>query len=361
MIEPRRLLKPISRAPSCTEDRIGRVMRLDHNERTTSLPQTIIDEVWKSISPEELVAYPALETIYAKLAKFLNVPRETLLLTYGSDTGIRMVFDTYVNEGEEIVFLDPAYGMFPVYTDMFGAKRVPVQYDADFHLPVSRIIDKINKNTKLVIIANPNHTATVMDPKDIIKVIEKAAQYDALVLVDEAYHYYYEHTMLSQIHTYSNLIVLRTFSKAFGIAPLRVGYLASQRENINNLYKVKLTHDITSVSAKFVEYLLDHPQVYRDHVREVREGKDYLAQEFAKLSSHVFPSEANFVFVRLPADVDAAALVGALEKRDIWIRGPFKGAPIEGLIRITVGPRQQMAIFMDHVKQLWDQSKVKRS
>ena len=352
MIEPRSILKNISRAPTNTEERIGKVMRLDHNERTSSLPQAVLDAVWKTISPEEVVAYPALEGLYAKLAASLSVERPMLLLTYGSDTGIRMVFDTYVNPGEEVISLNPSYGMFNVYCDMFGAKKVLVGYDADFALPVERILEKINPKTKLVILADPNHTGTAMAQADIVKVIEAAAKVNALVLVDEAYHYFYEKTMLGFVRRYDNLIIVRSLSKAFGIAPLRVGYLVSQTGNIANLYKVKLTHDVTSVSAKFAEYLIDHPEVVQEHVRQVNEGKAYLAKEFSAVGAAVFPSVTNFVFVRLPQGVDAAGLVKALDEKNVWIKGPFKGAPVDGYIRITVGSPAQMAAFMEQFKNV---------
>jgi len=352
MIEPRRLLKNISRAATNTEERIGKVLRLDHNERTTDLPQSVLDAVWKTIKPEEVVAYPALEGLYGKLAKSLGVARDNLLLTYGSDTAIRMVFDTYVNAGDEVISQTPSYGMFSVYTDMFGAQKVLIEYNADFSLPVTRITDKINVKTKLVILADPNHTGTAMPAEDIIAVIEKAATVNALVLVDEAYHYYYDQSMIGHLERYSNLIIVRTLSKAFGIAPLRVGYLVSQPENIRNLYRIKLTHDITSVSAKFAEYLIDHPEVWQQHVREVNEGKAYLTREFATLGAQVLPSVTNFVFIRLPATIDAAALVRQLEERHIWIKGPFKGVPVDGMIRITVGPVEQMSVLMKHVREI---------
>lgn len=352
MIEPRGLLKNVSRALTNTEGRIGKGMRLDHNERTTPLPDKIVQEVWKTISPEDLVAYPALEGLYAKLAKSLGVSRDMLLLTYGSDTGIRMVFDTYVNPGDEVISLNPSYGMFTVYGDMFGARKHLVEYNADFSLPVNRITDKINSKTKLVILADPNHTGTAIPRKDIISVIEKAAGVKALVLVDEAYHYFYEKTMIDGVSRFDNLIIVRSLSKAFGIAPLRVGYLISQPANIQNLYKVKLTHDITSVSAKFAEYFLDHPEIAQAYVKQVNEGKEYLTREFAGMGGHVFPSVTNFVFVRLPERLDAVKLVRSLEERKVWIKGPFKGVPIDGFIRITVGPQEQMGILMKHIKEI---------
>src|SRR3989338_7501455 len=232
MIEVKERLKKITRAPSCTEGRIGKVMRLDRNERTTPFPQSVLDAVWETIKPEEAVAYPALESTYKKLADFVGVGRENLLMTYGSDTGIRMVFDTYLDEGQEVIFLQPTYGMFSVYTDMFGGKKAPVGYDPDFSMPVERILDRINSNTRLVIIANPNHTGTALPEKDITAVIKRAGEHDGcLVMVDEAYYHFYHKTVVPLINRHDNLVIVRTFSKAFGIAPLRAGYLISCPRN----------------------------------------------------------------------------------------------------------------------------------
>jgi len=352
MIEVKKGLKNITRAPSNTEARIGKVMRLDHNERTTSLPQEVLDAVWKTITPEEVVAYPALESTYKKLAGFAGVSREQLLMTYGSDTAIRMVFDTFLNEGDEVVFLQPTYGMFSVYTDMFGGKKISVEYDPDFSLPVERILSKMNPKTKLVIIANPNHTGTVMADKDIETVIRRGSELNCLVVVDEAYHHFYPGTVAPLIARYDNLIVIRTFSKAFGIAPLRAGYLISQAGNIQNLIKVKLTYDVTSVTAKFIEYFLDHPQIMQTYVREVEEGKALIKRECIKLGWRMLPSVTNFVFIQLPTGIDAARLVKSLEARDVWIKGPFKGVPVDGLIRITVGDAPQMKKLFEIINTL---------
>jgi histidinol-phosphate aminotransferase len=151
---------------------------------------------------------------------------------------------------------------------------------------------------------------------------------------------------------YDNLIVVRTFSKAFGIAPLRAGYLISRPENIQNLIKVKLTYDVTVVTAKFIEYLLDHPEVVRGAVREVEEGKAVIARECVKIGAQMIPSVTNFVFVRLPAGIDGVKLVKDLEVRDIWIKGPFKGVPVDGFIRITVGDAAQMKKLFDVITTL---------
>ena len=358
MIEPKEVLKKIYRTPESDEIRVGKIMRLDHNERTTPFDQEIFDAVWKQITPEEVVAYPVLGPLYKKLAEFLGVARDHILLCSGSDAGIKNIFEVYVEQGDEVVMLVPSFGMFSVYCDMFGAVQVPVGYDPDFYLPVGRITGKINKNTKLVILANPNHTGTVIAEKDLCAIIELAAKFNAIVLVDEAYHHFYKGTMISHVDRYDNLMIVRTFSKAFGIAPLRVGYLISQPPNIQNLRKVKLTFEITSVSAKFAEYLIDHPQICEAYVKDVEEGKNYIKTRCKEFGMEMLPSAANFVFLRLPASLDAQTIGQRLKKRNVHIKGPFKGVPVDGLIRITLGPVKQMREFTDILKEVLEEVQV---
>lgn len=358
MIEPKEVLKKVYRMPESDEIRAGKIMRLDHNERTIPLSQEVFETVWKQITPSEVVAYPVLGPLYKKLAQFLGVARDHILLCSGSDAGIKNIFEVYVEKSDEVVMLVPSFGMFSVYCDMFGAVQVPVEYDQDFHLPVERITGKINKNTKLVILANPNHTGTVMAEKDICAVVEHAAKYNAIVLADEAYHHFYKGTMIAHIDRYDNLMIVRTFSKAFGIAPLRVGYLISQPHNIQNLRKVKLTFEITSVSAKFAEYLIDHPEICEAYVKDVREGKDYINTRCREFGMEMLPSVANFVFLRLPASLDAKEIVQRLKEKNVHIKGPFKGVPVDGLIRVTLGPAKQMREFMDILKEVLEEVQV---
>src|SRR3972149_759306 len=120
MIEPKKNIKNLFRSPSAFESRIGKIMRCDRNERTTPFPKEHLKRILDSICPEDVVAYPELEPFYMKLSDWLKVEREQVLLTSGSDTGIRAVFEVYVEEGDEIVVLSPTYGMYAVYCDMFG-------------------------------------------------------------------------------------------------------------------------------------------------------------------------------------------------------------------------------------------------
>jgi len=354
MIEPKKHIKKLYRTPPEFEERIGKIVRLDRNERTTPFPEEKLKEILESITPEEVVAYPQLDQFYNKMCEWLKVNRNQLLLTAGSDTGIRTVYEVYVGESDEVVMLTPTYGMYPVYCEMFGASKKEISYNEDFSLPIKRIIDAINQKTKLVIIANPNHTGTAIPERDLIDIVNAARDNNALVLIDEAYYHFYNGTILPYVNDVDNLIITRTFSKAFGIAPLRIGYLISNEEIISQLYKVKLTHEITCISARFGEYLLDHTEIMEEYVREVKAGIEYLTRELNKLEIDVPETCTNFLFAKLPSHIDATKVIELLKKKRYYINGPFSKVPIKGMVRITVGPVEQMRGFMSAFKEIYE-------
>ncbi|MDP2939799.1 MAG: histidinol-phosphate transaminase [Candidatus Omnitrophota bacterium] len=360
MIEPKKNIKPLERVvPNCM-DRIGQIVRLERNERTIPFSASHLKKILSSINPEEIVAYPNLEPFYEKLSKWLKVDREELLLTSGSDTGIRAVYEVYVKEGDEVLMFPPTYGMYSVYCDMFGGVRREVFYNEDFSLPLDKVLNAINSKTKLVAIANPNHTATVLKEPELIRIIKKARDSQALVFVDEAYFNFYEKTVVPRINEFDNLIVIRTFSKAFGIASLRIGYLVANKNIIKQLYKVKLTHEITGISARFGEYLLDHLDIMESYVQDVRAGIKYLSKEFEKLGIATPKTHTNFLFAKLPLGVDGKQIVSLLKERRFCIAGPFSITPIEGFIRVTVGPVKQMRGFISAFKLVYEQARKGR-
>lgn len=353
MIEPKKNIKNLFRTPPSFGDRIGKIERLDRNERTVSFPREHMDAIWKSINAEELVAYPELEPFYKKLSGWLGVSRGQVLLASGSDTAIKAIYEVYLEEGDEVLMFPPTYGMYPVYCEMFGGIKKQVSYNEDFTLSLEKVLKEINDKTKLITIANPNHTGTPISESDLLEILKAARDKEALVLIDEAYYHFYENTTLPYVGKFDNLIIVRTFSKAFGIAPLRIGYVVSNKGIIDQLYKVKLTHEVTSVSAKFGEYLLDHLEIMEEYVRDVKEGIEYLQEEFSKLGIVTPKTYTNFMFARLPERFDSKQIVSLLKEKGFSINGPFSKVPINGFIRITAGPITQMRRFMVAFKEVF--------
>ena len=351
MIAPKELIKGITRPPPDISKR-SNTYRFDRNERTTLFSDDEFQSMLSTLTPYDLVAYGELEPFYDGIKRWLNVDRDNILLTSGSDTGIKAVFEAFVEKDDEVLNLLPNYAMFSVYSRMFGAREVKRYYEKDLTLNVAEFISEIHEKTKLVIISNPGHTGTVIDEEDLIRIGETATNHGSLFLVDEAYHHFYPKTMIGYFNQLKNMLVVRTFSKAFGLASLRMGILIGCKELISELYRVKLVHEITGVAGKIGMYMLDHLEIMNNHVNSVNEGKELLYKKLPELGIKVLRSESNFVFFKLPKDKDKVYLISALNKEDIYIKGPFNDHPFDGHLRVTVGDVSQMDLFYNSIKNI---------
>ncbi len=351
MINPKKNIQLIDRVPPDASER-EHMYRFDRNERTTLFTHEEFQKILSTLTPYDFTPYGELESFYQAIAKWLQVERSNVLLASGSDTAIKAIFETFVEEGDHVLNTAPNYAMFSVYTKMFGATEVIKSYNEDLSLDTEHFIDLINEKTKLVIISNPGHTGTVVRESDLMRICETAARHQALFVVDEAYHHFYPKTMLSFTHQLQNLIVVRTFSKAFGLASLRIGLLIANAPLISNLYRVKLVHEITGVAAKVGTFMMNNLQIMQNYVEEVNQGKKILYENLGQLGMEVLESQANFVFFKLPGIYDSKKLVAELVKKDIYIKGPFKSPPFNDHLRITVGDSAQMVMFCNVVKEV---------
>ena len=349
MVESKKLISKIWRPEPDKSQRFA-FCRFERNERTTLFSEVVFNDMLSGLTSYDFVAYGELEPFYEKICEWLGVERGNILLTSGSDAGIKAVFETYVNEGDEILISLPNYAMFSVYTSMFGGKEVQHFYNSDLSCDAEGFIKKINQKTKLTVISNPGHTGTVIKEDDLVAVLEKANRNKSLVLLDEAYHHFYPGTMLDYIDSFENLVITRTFSKAFGLASLRIGLLIGCKEVIDELYKVKLVHEITGVAAKIGVYMLDHFDIVNDYLNRVNAGKEILYRRLSVLDFEVLRSEANFVFFKPPGTVIPKELVKYLEDKRVLIKGPFEKHPFDSHLRITVGDEDQINYFCDIVK-----------
>ena len=354
VVEPRKHLKKVHRVVDRRPSRLEFV-RLDRNERTIGFPKTLLDEIFSNIHPDFLSAYPQPEPFYIKLAKWLNINRGNLLLASGSDSAIKDIFETYVESGDEVIMVLPSYDMYPVYCDMYDGIKREINFKSDFELSIENILNAINPKTKLVALINPNQPIIrEYTERELIEILEKSQKNNAVVLVDEAYHHFNPHSALPLIEKFDNLLITRTFSKAFGIAGLRLGYIISQPENIVNVMKVKPAFEANAMALKVGEYLIDHDDIMKSYVKDVDEGRKYLVEELKKLSLRVFSGKSNLLLLQLPDNIAADGIVNRLKEKGFLVRGKFNEPPLNTnhFIRITLGPKNQMMDFTKVFKEI---------
>jgi histidinol-phosphate aminotransferase len=354
LTDPVESLARIERIAEGGRERSG-LVAMDRNERLSPLPGWLIDELRAGIESNMLTSYPMLDDLYEELAQILGIARDRLLLTAGSDAGFRAIYHAYARPGDRAVMLDPSYAMYPIYARMFGAEPVQVPFAADLTLDAEALLDAITSSVRLVLLANPNQpTGTRLSENILQAVLARASECGALVVVDEAYFPFSSSTVMPWLVEQQQLVVTRTFSKAWGLAGARVGFAAAHPEVIANLYKVRSAYDVNAVAATFARTLLAHPEVAAGYVSEVDAGRQVVSERALRLGLEPLPGETNFQLIRVSSRIHPATLVERLRERGYLIRGPFTAPCLRDCVRITLGPPDLMSRFCDALEDVVD-------
>lgn len=346
MIHPRPHLRELYRTPDDPESH-HRYLRLDKNERVVPFPPKIWERFLELLTPEAVMAYPELEELYQKLAVHIGVGRDHLFFATGSDLAIKTVYETYIDPGDVVQVHLPSYAMQEIYGKVFQSRLITFSYDKQLHLDVDAYLNAITPKTRMVVLENPNGFIGTIQAQNVIRaIVEKAYRHGVLVLLDEAYYLFSDQTVQPLYEEFDNVIIARTFSKDLGIAGLRCGYLLSQPQNIQSVYRVKPMHEITSAAVAFALAMLENPDHIREFVREVQEGICYVRQALGELGLVVAGGSGNFFVVYLGEEVDALTIINHLKARGILIRRPFTSVNLKGWLRVGAGTTAQMQKFV---------------
>ncbi len=328
---------------------------LDRNERLGALSEDVCSELRDVVTSDLLTSYPMLEDLYDELAADLGLARERLLLTPGSDAAVRAVHQCFVRPGDSTLSLAPSYAMYAVYAQMFGGRAVSVPFDAELRVDPDELLGAVVPGVRLVLIAEPNQpTGTTLGHDLLRELLVRATDAGALMVVDEAYFPFSQTTVLPWVAEHPNLAVTRTFSKAWGLAGVRVGFVAAAAEVIRTLYKVRSAYDVNAFAAQCARVLLRHPEVAAGYAREVAEGRALLEARVRDLGLEPLPSLTNFMLVRVAQLIPPADLVERLHERGIIVKGPFAQPGLSDCIRVTLGPPELMERFAGVLAEVLD-------
>lgn len=331
MLNPRRAVQTMKEyhPPLC--GRQG--LRLDFNENSSGCSPRVLARL-QQLDAELLTKYPEREPVERVVAEFLSLAPEQLLLTNGVDEAIHLVCETYIEPGDEAIIVVPTFSMYEIYVQATGATPVTIQSGADFAFPSDRVLAAINAKTKLIAIANPNNpTGAVVSRTDLLRIIEAAP--DAAILLDEAYADFYGDSLIAEIGHSGNLFIARTFSKAYGLAGLRVGVLCATASQMKMVRRVASPYNVNAIAlACLTEALADHEHL-ADYVAQVRRGRARLEAAFRNYGLSFWPSEANFVLARFGEL--RVPFVAEMRRRGILVRDRNSDPGCEGCVRITLG------------------------
>ncbi|MBI2647042.1 histidinol-phosphate transaminase [Candidatus Woesearchaeota archaeon] len=339
MIKSRKAVIEMEEYSPPTSDRED-YLRLDFNENTIGCSPNVIKAL-KSIKPLDLATYPEYKRLREELAAYCKVDMQEVLPTNGTDEAIKTIIETYIEKGEdEVIIPVPTFAMFKFYAQLNEAIIKEALYNEDLSFPTKRVLNEINKKTKIVVLVNPNNpTGTSIRKNDITKIIKKAQKNEAIVVIDEAYYQFYDKTSVPLIKKYDNLLITQTFSKAFGLAGLRLGYIISNKNNVETVQKVLSPYSINNAAVVCALAALKDLNYLKNYVKEVKEGKIILYKALKYLGIKYYKSDANFILLKIGQK--AAYFYQKLREDGILVRDRSADQLLEGCIRVTIGTKNQ--------------------
>lgn len=329
----------------------GEYLRLDMNENPEGLPKEFIEKVLKNVTPEFLSTYPEPDKFLSKYASFVGVNFENVLTTNGSDMAIRYLLEIFGEKGKNVVTVSPTFEMYWVNCCLLGLNHIPVYYENDLTISVDKIIDAINDDTRIVVVLNPNNpVGDAFAENDLKKIILKAKQVNAIVIIDEAYHYFYDKTFLNYVFENDNVVLLRTFSKLMSLAACRLGVIISNPKIIEYVKTLRLTFEANSFALLFGEKIIENPQIIEELIKIEKDGKKHLLTELKNKGYECKDSNGNFVFIKTKKDPHQ--ITKKLKDEKKILVHDYKHELLKDYIRITTGSKEVMQKFIDALFEL---------
>jgi histidinol-phosphate aminotransferase len=336
------------------EGRAGK-LRLDFNENTAGCSPAVVRALAR-LTPERLAMYPEYRTATARLARHFGVQPAELLLTNGIDDGLRLIVDAYIDPRDAVLVVEPTFDMYRFYSNIAVARVTSLRYDREMRFPLADVLHAFrgrkrgSRPPRAFFLANPNNpTGSLVAPAALRQILKAAPR--TLVLIDEAYFEFSGVTVLPWIRRYPNLIVARTFSKAMGLASLRLGCLFANREVIATLQKASSPFPVNTAALVAAEAACRDRAFVRNYVREIRHSREELERGLTKLGIHTFQSAANFLLADFGPR--APAILRKLARQGILLRDRTSDFGRPGYVRITIGTRAQTRRLLRAIAKLW--------
>ncbi|NLZ48144.1 MAG: histidinol-phosphate transaminase [Clostridiales bacterium] len=278
-------------------------VKLDANESFLNFPESLKEELSEALMKVIYNRYPdpEAESLCRLYGQYCGVDSKYILAGNGSDEIIQTLMNGFLNCGDGVLTLKPDFSMYKFYASLIGAYVYDYALDENLTFDVEDFINvALNEDVKIIIFSTPNNpTGVVVSREDIIKIVE---QTNALVVVDEAYYEFCGETVVDLVAKYENLAVLRTCSKAMGLAAARVGFIIAGELVINNYKKVKPPYNVNSLSQVAASVILKHPDIIKDNIQKIVKERDYLYEELCKLDQgnkfKVYPTSSNFIYIK---------------------------------------------------------------
>lgn len=321
-------------------------LRLDLNENPVGFDQEFIDRVLAKATPEFIAQYPETMPFQRRLAEFLGVDVNQVVMTNGSAEAVRFIIEAFSRPGGRVVGVKPSYAMYEVFSLMYGREYVAVPYEG-IKVNVDKLIAELTPDTDLLVVLNPNNPfGDVYTEEEMQRIIDVAQKNEITVMIDEAYHYFYDKTFLHFALENPHVFVTRTFTKMFSLGSGRLGYAVGQADGIALIQKMCTPHNVNAFGMLFAEEILNTEGMLDEMIAKQADGKKFVIEELKSRGYEVIAGEGNFIFVKPHTDAETV-MKRMKEEQKILIKTYAGISDMGTCLRVSTGERSAMQRFLD--------------
>ncbi|MEA3506551.1 MAG: histidinol-phosphate transaminase [Elusimicrobiota bacterium] len=319
-------------------------IKLDAQENPYPVPDELRNKFSKILGSVEFNRYPDPDYKVLKklIGSYCGLSADNILIGNGSDEIILMLLLAAGGPGKTVTCPEPVFSMYRILSEITGTSYLAVKLDKNFKLPPSKILAT---KPDIVFITYPNNpTGNCFSEEKIRKIIQKSR---ALVIIDEAYFEFSGKSLIKYVKKYDNVVILRTFSKAFSLAGIRAGYIAAGENIIKELRKVQLPYNVSIVNQKLLEAVMKERGELLKSVKKLNSSRDRLFKKLENIKGvKPYPSKANYIFIEID---DIESVTASLKKNNIKVR-QFNSPDLKDYLRVTVGTDKDNENFLNALK-----------
>jgi len=330
-----------------------KIVKMDFNENF-AMPSDIIKKLLLDVCRTvDVRAYPPPRGCMAvkAISSFLGFNESEISVANGADEIMDLLMKVFVRRGSKVMVVEPTFPMYTFFTQLYGGKTVTSMLEPDFRLDVDAILKKADRETSLLFVCSPNNpTGNQFREADIKKLLQ---EFNGVVVVDEAYADFARYSVINWVRDYDNLAVLRSFSKAFGLAGLRLGYLVSNKSIVKYVQKVMDPFNVNVVTQQLITLALQNWNYFEERISFVVNEREWLMENLTQIDGVTpYPSDANFILFKVTkGNLTSAIVKERLENRNVLVKDRGHLPLLENCIRVTVGTRNMNETFLSALKE----------
>jgi len=285
------------------------------------------------------------------ISSFLGFSESEISVGNGADEVLDLLMKVFVKKDSKVLVVEPTFSMYTYFTQLYGGRKVTVLLRPNFELDIDAIFEKIGRKTSLLVLCSPNNpTGNQFKKGDIRKILQK---FNGVVVVDEAYVDFAKYTVIDWVTNFDNLVVLRTFSKAFGLAGIRFGFLVSNKSIVEYVKRVTSPFNVNIVTQRLIALALKNWNYFKERIQYVTKEREWLRNNLAKTDGITpYPSDANFILFKVTKNnLSSQTVTKSLENRNVLVKDRGNLPLLANCIRVTVGTRNMNETFLSALKE----------